>query len=96
MLMKNHAMCKEIRLLYAWMQSIRGLGFYSNLFFRKVLHAMGLAPIQFNPNVFRYLATLFVLFSKLRLGEPTIAKLASIYALKSQPSPGCANKNYGV
>ena len=65
-------------------------------YFRKVLHAMGLAPIQLNPNVYRYLAALFVLFSKLHLGEPTVAELVSIYALKSHPSSGCINKNYGV
>lgn len=65
-------------------------------FFRKVFHAMGLAPVQVNPNVFRFLAALFVLFSKLRLGEPSVAELTSIFALKSHPSPGCANKNFGV
>ena len=65
-------------------------------FFRKVLHTMGLAPIQVNHNIYQYLAALFVLYSKLRLGEPSIAELASIYVLKSHPSPGCANKNYGI
>ena len=65
-------------------------------FVRKVFHAMGLAFIQVNPNIYRYLAILFVLYTNLHLGEPSIAELASIYDLKSHPSTGCANKNYGV
>ena len=73
-----------------------GLRLLFHPYFRKVLHAMGLAPIQVNPNVYRYLTALFVLFSKLHIGEPTVAELASIYALKSYPSSGCANKDYGV
>ena len=38
-------------------------------FFRKVLHAMCLALIQVNPNVYQYLVALFVLYSKSRLVE---------------------------
>ena len=65
-------------------------------YFKKVLHAIGLAPIQVNPNVYWHLTALFILFSKLHLGEPIVAELASIYALKSHPSLSCANKDYGV
>lgn len=55
-----------------------------------------MAPIQLNPDVYRFLSTWYVFYHKLGLGETSAAELRHIYIMKSYPTLGCSNKNYGV
>ena len=55
-----------------------------------------MAPIQLNPNVYRFLYAWYVLYHKLGLGEPSISELRYIYIMKRHLAIGCANKNYRV
>ena len=70
-----------------------GLRFTIHPFFWKVLHSLHVAPIQLNPNVYRFLYAWFVPYHKLSLGEPSVYELRYIYTMKSHPAVDCANKN---
>ena len=52
-----------------------GLRFPMQPYFHKVVCASRLAPVQLNTNAYRFLAAYYVLYQKLKLGEPSLSEV---------------------
>ncbi|KAK9232014.1 hypothetical protein WN943_022256 [Citrus x changshan-huyou] len=54
-------------------------------YFARILNGLNLAPGQLNPNGWRVLSGLFILWDRCCQGEPTVDEVKHLYQLKSSP-----------
>ena len=55
------------------------------LYFARILNGLNLAPGQLNPNGWRVLSGLFILWDRCCQSEPTVDEVKYLYQLKSRP-----------